>query len=92
MTVKLVDEENDVPDDPSAYGIAAWTEEDKTVLIYDRYDIWEFSPEGKNPPKNMTNGFGRQNRSDLPLPEIRSGKPFPWKERNDHHGRIKQQY
>lgn len=61
MAVKLVDEENDVPDDPSAYGIAAWTEEDKTVLIYDRYDIWEFSPEGKNPPKNMTNGFGRQN-------------------------------
>ena len=61
MNVKLVDEENDVPDDPSAYGIAAWTEEDKTVLIYDRYDIWEFSPEGKNPPKNMTNGFGRQN-------------------------------
>jgi dipeptidyl aminopeptidase/acylaminoacyl peptidase len=61
MTVKLVDEENDVPDNPSAYGIAAWTEEDKTVLIYDRYDIWEFSPEGKNPPKNMTNGFGRQN-------------------------------
>ena len=61
MAVKLVDEENDMPDDPSAYGIAAWTEEDKTVLIYDRYDIWEFSPEGKNPPKNMTNGFGRQN-------------------------------
>lgn len=61
MSVKLVDEENDVPDDPSAYGIAAWTEEDKTVLIYDRYDIWEFSPEGKNPAKNMTNGFGRQN-------------------------------
>lgn len=61
MAVKLVDEENDMPDDPSAYGIAGWTEEDKTVLIYDRYDIWEFSPEGKNPPKNMTNGFGRQN-------------------------------
>ena len=61
MAVKLVDEENDVPDDPSAYGIAAWTEEDKTVLIYDKYDIWEFSPEGKNAPKNMTNGFGRQN-------------------------------
>ncbi|NQX38911.1 prolyl oligopeptidase family serine peptidase [Pedobacter steynii] len=65
MTVKLVDEENDVPDDPSAYGIAAWTEEDKTVLIYDRYDIWECSPEGKNPPKNMTNGFGRQNSLTL---------------------------
>ncbi|MHA4895503.1 S9 family peptidase [Pedobacter sp. PWIIR3] len=59
MTVKLVDEENDVPDNPTPYGSAAWTEDDKTVLLYDRYDIWEFSPEGKNAPKNITNGFGR---------------------------------
>lgn len=62
LAVKLVDEENDVPDNPSAYGVAAWTEDDKAVLIYDKYDIWEFSPEGKSPAKNMTNGFGRQNK------------------------------
>lgn len=61
MTEKLVDEENDVPDDPSSYGLAAWTEEDRTVLLNDRYDIWEFSPEGKNAPVNITNGYGRQN-------------------------------
>ncbi|MES2829263.1 MAG: prolyl oligopeptidase family serine peptidase [Bacteroidota bacterium] len=61
MTVKLVDEQNDVPDDPSPYGIAEWTEDDKSVLLYDRYDIWEFNPDGKNAPKNITNGFGRAN-------------------------------
>jgi len=61
MSQKFVDEENDVPDEPSAYGIAAWTEDDKSVLIYDRYDIWEFQPDGKAPAKNVTNGFGRQN-------------------------------
>ncbi|ETZ21567.1 S9 family peptidase [Pedobacter sp. V48] len=61
LNVKLVDEENDVPDQPDAYGLAAWTEDDKTVLLYDRYDIWEFSPDGKNAPQNITNGFGRQN-------------------------------
>jgi hypothetical protein len=60
LNIKFVDEENDVPDDPSPYGVAAWTEDDKTVLIYDRYDIWEFSPDGKSPAKNITNGFGRQ--------------------------------
>ncbi|WP_449436296.1 hypothetical protein [Pedobacter steynii] len=47
LNVKLVDEENDVPDQPDAYGLAAWTEDDKAVLLYDRYDIWEFSPDGK---------------------------------------------
>lgn len=60
--VKFADEENDVPDEPSAYGLAAWTEDDKTVLIYDRYDIWAFSPDGKDAPENLTNGFGRQNK------------------------------
>lgn len=61
MAVKFYDEENDVPDDPNSYGVAGWTEEDKTVLLYDRFDIWQFSPDGKSAPKNLTNGFGRLN-------------------------------
>jgi dipeptidyl aminopeptidase/acylaminoacyl peptidase len=59
--VKFADEDNDVPDDPSAYGLAGWTDDDKQVLIYDRYDIWSYSPDGKGTPKNITNGFGRAN-------------------------------
>ena len=60
--IKFADEDNDVPDDPSSYGSAGWTEDDKQVLIYDRYDIWSFSPDGKGAPKNITNGFGRQTK------------------------------
>jgi dipeptidyl aminopeptidase/acylaminoacyl peptidase len=60
--VKFADEDNDVPDDPSAYGLAGWTEDDKQVLIYDRYDIWSFNPDGKSAPKMITNGFGRQHK------------------------------
>jgi dipeptidyl aminopeptidase/acylaminoacyl peptidase len=61
IAVKFADELNDVPADPSPYGIAGWTEEDKSVLIYDRYDIWSFSPDGKSSPKNATDGYGRKN-------------------------------
>jgi dipeptidyl aminopeptidase/acylaminoacyl peptidase len=61
MDVKFYDEENDVPDEPNSYGIAGWLEEDKAVYVYDRYDIWQFSPDGKSAPKNLTNGFGRAN-------------------------------
>lgn len=61
LNVKFADEQNDVPDDPSPYGLAMWTEDDKAVLIYDRYDLWSFHPDGKTAPKNLTNGFGRQN-------------------------------
>ncbi len=60
--VKFVDEEHDMPNEPSAYGLAAWTADDKAVLIYDRYDIWEFAPDGKNAGQNITNGYGRQNK------------------------------
>ena len=65
MTVKFADEENDVPDTPKSYGVATWTEDDKAVLIYDRYDIWSFSPDGKTPAKNITNNFGRDNKITL---------------------------
>ncbi|MCX3265209.1 prolyl oligopeptidase family serine peptidase [Pedobacter agri] len=62
LNVKFVDEDNDVPDLPSAYGVATWTEGDKAVLLNDRYDIWSFSPDGKSQPKNITAGFGRANQ------------------------------
>lgn len=59
LDVKFYNELNDVPDDPSPYGVAGWTEGDKQVLIYDRYDIWSFDPEGGE-AKNITNGIGRK--------------------------------
>ncbi|TKC09981.1 S9 family peptidase [Pedobacter polaris] len=61
MNIKFYNEENDVPALPNSYGIAGWSEEDKAVYLYDRYDIWQFSPDGKSAPKNFTNGFGRTN-------------------------------
>ena len=57
----LYNEQNDVPDDPSPYGIAGWTDNDNNVLIYDRYDIWSFKIEGTEDPVSITNGFGRAN-------------------------------
>jgi dipeptidyl aminopeptidase/acylaminoacyl peptidase len=61
MSVKFYDEENDVPALPNSYGIAGWSEDDKEVYLYDKFDIWEFTPDGKAAPKNFTNGFGRAN-------------------------------
>ncbi|HKI88742.1 MAG TPA: hypothetical protein VKA38_06930, partial [Draconibacterium sp.] len=38
IPVNFYDEENDRPMDPSPYGIAGWSEDDRFVYIYDRYD------------------------------------------------------
>ncbi|MEY8020430.1 prolyl oligopeptidase family serine peptidase [Muriicola sp. SD30] len=36
---------HDSPSHPWAYGTAGFTEDDKALLLYDRYDIWSFNPE-----------------------------------------------
>ena len=55
------DEDNDVPNYPSPHGMAGWTKEDAALLIYDRYDIWSFDPEGKKAPVKLTKN-GRDNQ------------------------------
>jgi dipeptidyl aminopeptidase/acylaminoacyl peptidase len=51
-----------VPDLGRGVGIAGWIKNDKSLLIYDRYDIWSVDPNGNNPPMNLTHGFGAKNR------------------------------
>lgn len=62
LPVSFVDEEFDMPDFPSPYGIASWTDNDESVIIRDRYDLWEFFLNGSKKPRNITNGFGRKNK------------------------------
>lgn len=55
-SVRFYDELNDIPNLPDPYGIAGWDIGDKSVLIYDRYDIWKFDPTGKTAPERLTKG------------------------------------
>ncbi len=59
LQVNFANETNDVPDDPSSYGLAGWTKDDKHILLNDRYDIWQFATDGKQQPVNITNSVGR---------------------------------
>ena len=49
------DELNDVPNFPSSYGFAGWTKNDESIIIYDRYDLWEFDPD-KGMGRRLTKG------------------------------------
>jgi len=40
-------------------GIGGWVIEDRGVLVYDNYDIWEVDPAGLKKPVNITRGFGQ---------------------------------
>ena len=55
------DEDDDRPDFPRTYGSAGWSEHDADILIYDRYDVWRFSPTSANTPVNLTVDGRRNN-------------------------------
>ena len=61
LKIKFADEEVDSPDYPGAYGSAGWTINDQQFLVYDRYDIWSFDPQGQQDPVNLTK-TGRQEK------------------------------
>ena len=52
----LYDEDNDVPDDPNAYGIAMWMENNTHFILYDRYDLWLVDATGLNASQLLTKG------------------------------------
>jgi dipeptidyl aminopeptidase/acylaminoacyl peptidase len=59
LGVSFSNEQHDTPDPASSYSSGGWTQDGKWVLLYDRYDIWQVSPDGKT-AKNLTDGLGRR--------------------------------
>ena len=55
--ISFEDETHDTPSEPGPYGVGGWTTNDARVLIYDRYDIWEVSPDGFK-ARMITKGIG----------------------------------
>jgi len=79
LPVSFADEDNDSPTFAIAYGIAGWTDDDKEVLIYDKYDIWSFDTKGDD-RHLLTNGAGRSSKitfryADI-LPRIGAEKNY----------------
>ena len=56
QSVRFADEEDDHPDFPTAYGTAGWTPNDESILLYDRFDLWQIVPQNFAQNKKLTNG------------------------------------
>lgn len=72
----LYDVENDVPDFPYPQGAVGWTANDKYFLVNDVYDIWQVDPNGIEQPKNITNGFGKKNKTNFDYVRLDPEKRF----------------
>lgn len=62
LAVNFWDESNDTPSEPYPYGVAGWTENDNSVLLYDKFDIWKFELTSAGKNTCITNQSGRQNK------------------------------
>lgn len=59
LKTSFANEDHDYPSPAPGYGVAGWTEGDRAVLIYDKFDIWKFPLRGEK-PVNLTKGAGRR--------------------------------
>jgi hypothetical protein len=58
--VHFEQEIHDTPNAAPAWGVAGWTKGDRSVLLYDRYDIWDVDPMGVRPAVVVTDSAGRR--------------------------------
>jgi dipeptidyl aminopeptidase/acylaminoacyl peptidase len=59
---KWANQENDYPvSQKPAYGIAGWTKNDRSVIVYDAYDLWELFPDGGK-ARRLTDGSAEEIR------------------------------
>ena len=59
---KFYDVDNDIPSLPGAVGSAYWSEDEKFLVINDKYDYWKIKPKGSRRNTNITNGYGFKNK------------------------------
>ncbi|HEX8848686.1 MAG TPA: prolyl oligopeptidase family serine peptidase [Gemmatimonadaceae bacterium] len=76
LSVRFDQEDWDTPSTPAPWGIAGWTTGDASLLVYDRFDVWELDPAGKRAPRLATDGAGRRDSTVLRVVRLDEDEPF----------------
>ena len=64
MNGRFTVEDHDTPNVAPPYGLGGWIKDDKEVLVYDRYDIWQVAADGSS-AKPLTGGIGRREHTEF---------------------------
>lgn len=76
IPVVFCDEKWDMPGNPVPYGITGFSDNDKFIFIYDRYDIWRVDLDGLKVPVNATHNYGRKNYLKLRYKKLDQEEEF----------------
>ena len=69
LGVPFADEDHDYPSDPPGYGHSEWLDDSSAVLIYDKYDIWQFFADDRKPIA-ITGGVGRETTTEFRVVDL----------------------
>jgi len=90
LEIPFSNEDHDYPRPAPGYGIAGWTAADSAVLIYDKYDIWQF-PVDRSKPFRITRG--RENEITFRIKKLDPEKKYFNKDEmillEGHHQKLK---
>jgi dipeptidyl aminopeptidase/acylaminoacyl peptidase len=75
LDVSFEDEDWDYPEDVPGYGVADWLDGSGAVLIYDKYDIWQFPTSGDQ-PMCLTEGKGRREKYQFRIKHLDTEKRY----------------
>ena len=75
IPVPFYNEDNDTPAEPGEYYFAGWSENDESILVYDKFDIWEFST-STHKANCLTNGEGRKNKIKFRIRQLDPEQKF----------------
>jgi dipeptidyl aminopeptidase/acylaminoacyl peptidase len=63
----LTNTEYDHPGPKPPWGVAGYTKDGRSVIVEDKYDLWTLPLDGSGATRNLTGGFGAENRVTLRL-------------------------
>lgn len=59
--VDFINRQTDYPYELPAHGSGGWTDDGKSVLLYDQFDVWQVPVDG-SPATNLTGGVGQRDQ------------------------------
>lgn len=68
--VRFDQETWDTPSTPAPWGVAGWTTEDRAVVLYSHYDLWEVDPLGVQAPRIVTDSAGARATTVLRIVDL----------------------
>ncbi|MGI2901512.1 prolyl oligopeptidase family serine peptidase [Shewanella algae] len=77
LKVSFADEDHDYPSAAPGYGFGPWLEDDSGLLVYDKYDIWQFDTRSHD-GFMLTGGEGRKQQQSLRIEALaQPDKAYP---------------